>query len=141
MDGVGTRVVAPDVVALDVVIRGVREPRDGEALRVLVDRLWPRGVSKDAADLDLWPKELTPSTELRKAMHAGDLTFDEFAERYRAELAAHGDALDELRASVAQAGGPCALLLAGDASRLSHATVLRELLLGDGGRVGDSVGS
>lgn len=123
---------------MDVVIRGVREPRDGEVLRILVDRLWPRGVSKAAADLDLWPKELTPSTELRKAMHAGEMTFDEFADRYRDDLAGQVEALGELRAAVAAADGRCALLLAGDASRQSHATVLREVLLA--GEDGDTDG-
>ena len=54
--------------------------------RVLVDRLWPRGVRKADAALDETAKELTPSTELRQAFHHGELDFDTFAARYRAEL-------------------------------------------------------
>lgn len=69
-------------------------PEDG--FRVLVDRLWPRGVSKERAALDLWLKEVAPSTELRTWFHANTGGFDEFAERYRAELRTN-PAVDELR--------------------------------------------
>ena len=70
-----------------VVLKGVREdPSPEDGTRVLVDRLWPRGVSKTRAALDEWAKDATPSTALRKAFHAGDLTFPEFADAYRAEL-------------------------------------------------------
>lgn len=67
-------------------------PDDG--LRLLVDRLWPRGVSKEAAHIDLWPKELTPSHELRKWFHDHPDQFDEFALRYRMELTQR---LDDIR--------------------------------------------
>ncbi|MBD3673113.1 MAG: DUF488 family protein [Planctomycetaceae bacterium] len=60
------------------------EPDDG--CRVFVDRLWARGVSQEKAKIDLWPKELTPSTELRKWFHDGDSREAEFAARYRSEL-------------------------------------------------------
>ncbi len=53
--------------------------------RILVDRLWPRGVSKEAAKLDAWAKELAPSNELRKAYHAG-MEWDQFEAQYRMEL-------------------------------------------------------
>ena len=73
-----------------------------DGFRVLVDRLWPRGVSKERAAIDLWAKEIAPSTELRHAWHAPDADFDESAARYRAELEnERADALqtlaDELR--------------------------------------------
>ncbi|MEV6009020.1 DUF488 family protein [Streptomyces sp. NPDC051976] len=61
------------------------EPADG--VRVLVDRLWPRGVSKERAAVDEWCKELTPSNELRTWYHSHPDRYDDFAERYRAELA------------------------------------------------------
>ncbi|MGB4135483.1 MAG: DUF488 family protein [Microbacterium sp.] len=62
------------------------EPSDG--FRVLVDRLWPRGVSKEHAAIDLWAKEVAPSAELRTALHADPEGFwHEFTDRYRAELA------------------------------------------------------
>ena len=58
----------------------------------LVDRLWPRGVSKKKLPLTGWPKELTPSSELRKDFHSGELSFADFSNRYRTEL---DDALDD----------------------------------------------
>jgi uncharacterized protein YeaO (DUF488 family) len=59
-------------------------PEDGT--RVLVDRIWPRGVSKARAQLDEWCKDVAPSTELRKWYHHDPTLFDEFVRRYRAEL-------------------------------------------------------
>ena len=60
------------------------EPTDG--FRVLVDRLWPRGISKDEAHLDLWGKDITPTTQLREDYHSGINSYEEFAEKYRKEL-------------------------------------------------------
>ncbi|MBI3321431.1 MAG: DUF488 family protein [Candidatus Omnitrophica bacterium] len=72
------------------------EPSDG--VRVLVDRLWPRGVGKEGARLDAWMKELTPSTPLRRWFHADPARRGgEFAKRYEAELATHREALEQLR--------------------------------------------
>ncbi|MFL5258608.1 MAG: DUF488 domain-containing protein [Hyphomicrobiales bacterium] len=59
-------------------------PDDG--LRVLVDRLWPRGLSKAEARVDLWLKEASPSNELRRAFHAGEMSWEDFAEAYVREL-------------------------------------------------------
>ncbi|MXM66065.1 DUF488 family protein [Streptomyces sp. HUCO-GS316] len=102
------------------------EPDDG--LRVLVDRLWPRGLSKDAARVDEWPKALTPSTELRRWYHAGEGSYEEFAERYEAELTAPeaAELLDTLRASARK--GPVTLLTSAKAPEESHAAVLARLL-------------
>ena len=71
------------------------EETDG--YRILVDRLWPRGISKEKAQIDLWLKSVAPSNELRKWFGHDPERFAEFSERYRAELTASG-ALDELRA-------------------------------------------
>ena len=68
---------------------------EGE-FRVLVDRLWPRGVTKDRAAVDLWLKEVAPSTELRKAFHHEAALFEDFARRYNEELESN-PAVDELR--------------------------------------------
>ncbi|WP_020138647.1 DUF488 domain-containing protein [Streptomyces sp. 351MFTsu5.1] len=102
------------------------EPADG--VRVLVDRLWPRGLSKDAARVDEWPKALTPSTELRRWYHAGEGSYEEFAERYESELAAPEavESLDRLRESARQ--GDMTLLTASKTPEQSHATVLVRLL-------------
>jgi uncharacterized protein YeaO (DUF488 family) len=64
-------------------------PAKSDGLRVLVDRLWPRGLSKEAAKIDIWAKELAPSHELRKWFHGEDGNFAEFKERYRRELRAN----------------------------------------------------
>ncbi len=102
------------------------EPEDG--VRVLVDRLWPRGLAKDAARVDEWPKAVTPSTELRRWYHAGEGSYEEFAERYEAELAADeaAAALDGVRALLRK--GDVTLLTASKTPQESHATVLARLL-------------
>ena len=84
-------------------IKRVYDPADdGDGFRVLVDRLWPRGVSKERARVDLWLKEVAPSTELRQWFHHEERLFEEFAARYRAELDANGEAVRELRDVVGQ---------------------------------------
>ena len=101
-------------------------PDDG--YRVLVDRLWPRGVKKTEAHLDAWDKELAPSTELRKWYGHDPAKWDEFARRYRAELedSDHWSALAHLRELAA--GGRLTLLTAAKRSDISEATVLADLL-------------
>jgi len=109
-------------------IKRVYEERSAdEGLRILVDRLWPRGVTKASLKLDAWPKELTPSNELRLWYGHVPEKFDEFRRRYQAELAPHRDKLDELRALLR--GRKATLLTATRELDLSHAHVLRELLM------------
>ncbi|MFJ7067692.1 DUF488 domain-containing protein [Streptomyces sp. NPDC101115] len=102
------------------------EPDDG--LRVLVDRLWPRGIAKADAHIDEWPKALTPSNELRRWYHGPEGEFEEFRRRYERELAepAAAEALSELRARAAE--GPVTLLTAAKDPSASHTTVLAEAL-------------
>lgn len=102
------------------------EPSDGK--RVLVDRLWPRGLSKDKADLDDWCKQVSPSTELRKWYSHDPDKFEEFAERYRAELddPARAEALDALRKDAS--AGTLTLLTAAKRDDISEATVLADLI-------------
>jgi uncharacterized protein YeaO (DUF488 family) len=68
-----------------------------DGLRILVERLWPRGVSKQKADLDLWLKDLAPSTELRKWYGHDPARWPEFRKRYWAELKSQGDLLALLK--------------------------------------------
>lgn len=69
------------------VIKRVYDPAEAsDGYRVLVDRLWPRGVSKERAALDLWHKDVAPSPELRTEWHHNRERYDEFAARYRAEI-------------------------------------------------------
>lgn len=66
------------------------EPKKADGLRVLADRLWPRGIRKEEAQIAVWPKELTPSNELRKWMHADPKTrYPEFKKRFQEELKPH----------------------------------------------------
>lgn len=86
-------------MALDVRIKRVYAPADLEdGCRVLVDRLWPRGVSKEEARLDHWLKEVAPSTELRRWFGHDPARWDEFQARYRRELDANPEAIDRLKA-------------------------------------------
>lgn len=97
-----------------------------EGLRILIDRLWPRGLAKSKLKLDAWVKHLAPSNALRKWYQHDPEKFAEFRKRYRAELKAQGEGLAELRAAVR--GQTVTLLTATKELDLSHATVLRELL-------------
>ncbi|RPE37552.1 uncharacterized protein YeaO (DUF488 family) [Streptomyces sp. Ag109_O5-1] len=101
------------------------EPADG--VRVLVDRLWPRGMSKEHAHVDEWPKGLTPSNELRRWFHEGG-SYEEFTRRYEAELDAPeaAELLDGLRKTVRKR--KVTLLTASRTPEESHASVLARLL-------------
>jgi uncharacterized protein YeaO (DUF488 family) len=68
-----------------------------DGVRILVDRLWPRGLSKEAADLGDWMKDIAPSTELREWFGHDPERWTEFRRRYRAELQHHGQELDRIR--------------------------------------------
>ena len=105
------------------------EPGDG--LRVLVERLWPRGLSKARTHIDLWLKDVAPSTELRKWYGHEPARFAEFRRRYEAELAAEParSALARLRGLVERER--VTLVFAAHDPELSNAAVLRDLLRGD----------
>lgn len=104
------------------------EPQPDDGQRVLVDRLWPRGVSKQRAALTAWCKSVAPSTELRTWYGHDPAKFAEFTKRYRAELADadHAEAISELKTLAAK--GPVTLLTASKAADISEAQVLKELL-------------
>src|ERR1700751_3738501 len=99
-------------------------PQDG--VRILIDRLWPRGLSKAKLKIDAWPRELAPSTALRKWYGHEASRFADFRRRYRAELAEHPQELGALRAMVR--GRNTTLITATREVDLSHATVMREIL-------------
>ncbi len=105
------------------------EPDDG--YRVLIDRLWPRGVTKQDAHIDQWARELAPSHELRRWFGHDPQRFEQFARRYREELVAHADALDTLRER-ADAGTLTIVFGARDPEH-SNAAVLAALLGGKEG--------
>ena len=102
------------------------ETEPGDGTRVLVDRVWPRGVAKGS--FDEWLKDVAPSTELRKWYGHDPEKFDEFRKRYLAELKDpdRAAALDQLRAL--QKKGPVTVLTASKAVDISEAAVLVDLL-------------
>jgi uncharacterized protein YeaO (DUF488 family) len=106
--------------------RAYDEPAAADGLRILVDRLWPRGIAKAALKHDAWPRALTPSNGLRKWYGHDPDRFAEFRRRYREELAARPDEIAALRALVK--GRKATLVTATRELELSHAQVLREIL-------------
>lgn len=111
---------------MPILIKRVYEdPSNQDGYRILVDRLWPRGIKKDDLPLDEWCKEITPSTQLRREFHARHIDQVEFQERYLAELEGSPD-LARI-ATIAQSG-QVTLLIAGRDVQNSHAHVLREAI-------------
>ncbi|MFI9492603.1 MULTISPECIES: DUF488 domain-containing protein [Streptomyces] len=105
-------------------------PEKDDGTRVLVDRLWPRGVSKEHAAVDVWAKEAAPSKELRSWYHQDpDGRFDDFVDRYRTELddSAHRDAVEEL-AALLRGDGPVTFVTAVREVGTSQVPVLVEHL-------------
>ncbi|MGW1815136.1 DUF488 domain-containing protein [Streptomyces sp. NPDC002125] len=106
-------------------------PEDDDGTRVLVDRLWPRGLSKEHAAIDVWAKDVTPSKELRTWYHEDRTAerYDDFVDRYRTELGdpAHTEAVQALLALV-RGGGPVTLVTAVKDVPASHVPVLVEHL-------------
>ncbi len=107
------------------------EPRSSDGTRVLVERLWPRGLSKERAHIDAWLKEIAPSSELRTWFGHDPEKFAEFRRRYETELASQtGQAtLATLRELAHQ--GPVTLVFAAHDTEHTNAVVLRDLLLRD----------
>lgn len=98
-----------------------------DGYRMLIDRLWPRGVSKEEAKLDEWNKELAPSTELRKWFDHTPERFEEFKKRYLEELKSQEEELNRLHAMAKSK--EITLLYAAKAKDINNAVVLRELLM------------
>lgn len=103
-------------------------PTAGDGARVLVDRIWPRGLSKQRAQLDEWCKAIAPSTELRTWYQHDPERFAQFSQRYQAELVEpeRAEALQHLRELASH--GDLTLLTAAKRSDISEATVLVDLL-------------
>jgi uncharacterized protein YeaO (DUF488 family) len=103
-------------------------PDASDGFRVLVDRLWPRGVAKQRAALDLWMKDVAPSTELRRWFGHDPKRWKEFQTRYRAELKQHDAELAELRSRARK--GTVTLLFAARDVEHNEAVVLKKVLVG-----------
>jgi uncharacterized protein YeaO (DUF488 family) len=100
-------------------------PSDG--FRILIDRLWPRGINKENARIDEWMKEIAPSTELRKWFNHEPAGWEEFQRRYVKELEGKSALLEEIRARVA-AEGTVTLLYATRETEKNHAVLLKRIL-------------
>jgi uncharacterized protein YeaO (DUF488 family) len=127
---------------MDVRLKRAYEPASpDDGYRVLIDRLWPRGVSRERARLDAWERDLAPSTDLRRWFGHDPERFDEFARRYREELEQHAQLLDALRRRARE--GALTLVYAARDVEHNDAVVLGALLRQDrpepgGGPPGDA---
>lgn len=120
--------MSPKIPASHVRIKRAYEPPGpDDGRRILIDRLWPRGVKKENLALDQWMKELAPSTELRQWFGHDPALWPEFRERYAAELRTHADLLDALR-TMARAGVVTLVYSAHDEAH-NDAVVLQAFLL------------
>lgn len=102
------------------------KPLPSDGYRMLVDRLWPRGISKKTAALDQWNKEIAPSTALRKWFGHQPERIEEFTQKYKEELATKNDELDKIKA-LAQTQN-LTLLYAAKDKQINHAKILLEVV-------------
>ncbi len=110
--------------------RAYEPPDESDGTRILVDRLWPRGLSRQEAHVDAWIKEVAPSDALRRWFAHDPAKWSEFQARYRTELA-HNPAVAELR-SMLRPGTTVTLLFAARDTEHNNAVVLRQMLRGRG---------
>lgn len=104
-------------------------PMEGDGVRILVDRLWPRGLSKERASLDGWVKALAPSSQLRTWFGHKAENFEQFAALYRAEMDASAEVQTAARQILIQSKtGTVTLLYAAKDSRINHAVILKAYL-------------
>ncbi len=106
--------------------RVYEDPSEEDGTRILVDRLWPRGLTKEKARVDLWLKEIAPSNELRKWFAHDPGKWSEFKARYKAELKRNGPQLALLKQAIAK--GTTTLLYGARDTEHNEAVVLQELL-------------
>jgi len=110
--------------------RAYERPATGDGTRVLIDRLWPRGLKKVDAAIDRWVKDIAPSTALRKWFGHEPVRWEEFRRRYAAEILGHPAELAELRALARK--GPFTLVFSAHDEQHNDAIVLRDIILGRG---------
>lgn len=107
--------------------KSIREtPAKSDGRRILVDRLWPRGMPKEKVAIDFWARDIAPSNELRKWYSHDPARWDEFRRRYFAELDDNEPGVAELRAELGK--GKATLLFGSREARLNNATALIEYL-------------
>jgi uncharacterized protein YeaO (DUF488 family) len=117
----------PEQMALDVRVKRIYDEADSaDGYRVLIDRIWPRGVSRRRARLDAWARELAPSDGLRRWFGHDPARFDEFRERYVGELGDQRDQLAELARRARE--GPVTILYGARDEHHNNAVVVAALL-------------
>ncbi|MCU7844443.1 MAG: DUF488 domain-containing protein [Candidatus Thiodiazotropha sp. (ex Monitilora ramsayi)] len=108
-------------------VKRVYDPPDRlDGRRILVDRLWPRGLSKEKAEVDVWLKEISPSTELRRWYGHDPKKWDEFKRRYYKELTLNPDGIERFKNEVIS--GVVTLLYGSKEERLNNAVALKEFM-------------
>ena len=110
--------------------RAYEAPAPEDGMRILVDRLWPRGLSKQRAAIDQWMKDISPSTKLRKWFGHDPSRWDEFRRRYAKEVHQHPELLDQLRSLARE--GPITLVYSARDEVHNDAVELRHVILGRG---------
>ena len=105
------------------------KPSKGDGYRVLVDRLWPRGLTKEKAHVDLWMKEIAPSDELRKWFHHEEQNWPEFEKKYKAELTKNKEQFNELK-KLAKERGNITLVYGSKDEEHNQAVILAQMLQG-----------
>lgn len=108
--------------------RVYEEPAARDGTRILVDRLWPRGLTKEAAGIDLWMKEVSPSNELRRWYGHDPAKWEEFRRRYFAELISKPDAVSVLLEHIRHS--PVTFVFSSKETKLNNAVALREYVDG-----------
>ncbi len=109
--------------------RVYEKPVKEDGFRILVDRLWPRGLTKEKARVDLWMKEIAPSDELRKRFHHEEMNWSEFVKRYKTELAKKKELLSELK-KLEKEHETVTLLFGSKDEKQNQAVVLADILKG-----------
>jgi uncharacterized protein YeaO (DUF488 family) len=121
--------MAKGLSARDIRLKRAYQPAAADdGMRILIDRLWPRGLKKSEVAIDRWLKDIAPSTALRQWFAHDPARWPEFRRRYRSEIRRHPDQIAELRALARKA--PVTLIFSARDERRNDAVVLRNVLLG-----------
>ncbi|AEF31432.1 MULTISPECIES: DUF488 domain-containing protein [Gardnerella] len=113
---------------INIQVKRIYESSDEhDGLRVLVDRLWPRGISKEKANLDLWCKDIAPSSDLRKWFGHKSERFEEFANRYIEELDENQDCVNQI-VDICRKNKKVTFLYGAKDLRINHAIVLKDYI-------------
>ena len=113
--------------------RVYEKPSKEDGFRILVDRLWPRGLTKEKAHVDLWMKDIAPSDELRKWFHHEEMNWSEFVKRYKSELSKKKELLGELK-KLGNKHGRLTLLFGSKDEKQNQAVILADILQGFKGK-------